>query len=94
MGIFESVCTKRGPAGGGDKNQFSVCVWPNFFWPNEKKGRGTLLYEFEVFSKVVENERQLPFLTNGEVYRSIFSWSMCNISGTLAEGFSRMTFIV
>ena len=86
---------KTWPSWGGDKTQVLVCVYgPPFFGPAKKKGGGTLLYEFEVFSKIVENERQLPFLTNGEVYRSIFSWSMCNISRTLAEGFSRMTFIV
>ena len=79
--------------GGGQNSIFGVCM-AHLFLAQLKKRGGTLLYEFEVFSKIVENERQLPFLTNGEVYRSIFSWSMCNISGTLAEGFSRMTFIV
>ena len=40
LGIFFCVCTKSGPAGGGDKNPFSVCVWPTFLWPSEKKRVG------------------------------------------------------
>ena len=61
---------KKWPSWGGDKNQFSVCVWPTFLWPSEKKGWGTLLYYFEVFSVNVENASKLPFL-----YECVF-WNL------------------
>ena len=41
LGFFFCVCVQKvAQLGGGDKNQFSVCVWPTFLWPSEKKRVG------------------------------------------------------
>ena len=54
-GHFGGACAKSGPAGGGDRFEFSVWPWPSSSGPAQKRGGGT-------FFRIVEYTENLFFL--------------------------------